>query len=179
MEKESDECTHCSSNCRAVISNAVILATLSVALAANSSAQNKACDLVTPAELQTVVGTSVSGLKPQAVPGGAADICMGQAGAYRIMLRLAKRQDASGDKEAKGLAIAKQMGAQVEVKKFGDTTCSTFSPPTTMQQAGYNTTCSVFKNGQVGGIEITAAAQKDMVAIDKLKPLADKMAGRL
>ncbi len=155
------------------------LAALILACAVPSAAQDKACSLATPAEIQSATGVSVPALKPQAMPGGTADICMGQAGAYRIMLRLAKRQDASGDKEAKGLAMAKQMGAQVDVKKFGDITCSTFIPPASMAQAGYNTTCSVIRNGQVGAIEMTAPSQKDMVPIEKLKPLTDKMAARL
>jgi hypothetical protein len=157
----------------------LILVTMAVALAGASQAQNKACALVTAAELQSALGTAFSGMAPQSAPGSNADICMGQASSYRVMLRLAKRSDASGDKEAKGIAMAKQMGAQVDVKQFGDITCSTFIPPSNMQQAGYNTTCSVFKNGQVGAVEVTATNQKDMVPIDKLRPLADKIAGKL
>lgn len=139
-------------------------------------AQGKACALATPSEIQAVTRAAPS-MKSQSMPGGA-DICMGQAGSFRVMLRLATRSDSTGDKEAKGIAMAKQMGAQVDVKKFGDTTCSTFTPPASMAQAGYNTTCSVFKNGQVGAIEITAKSQGEMVPIDKLRPLADKIASR-
>ncbi len=156
----------------------VALALVSAVLTQPARAQSKACALVTAAELQSVLGAAVSGMTPSSMPGGSAELCTGQASSYRIMLRLAKRSDPSGDKEAKGLAMAKQMGAQVEVKKFGDVTCSTFAPPATMQQAGYNTTCSVLKNGQVGAIEITAQSQSSMIPIDKLRPLAEKIAAR-
>jgi hypothetical protein len=47
------------------------------------------------------------------------------------------------------------------------------------RQAGYNMTCSVFKDGHVGAIEITTASQEDLISIDKVRPLADKTAGRL
>lgn len=160
-----------------LIPTAVLSLALVAGCAQNSLAQSKACALATPSEIQSAIGASPS-LKPQAMPGGA-DFCMGQAGSYKVMLRLAKRSDTSGDKEAKGIAMAKQMGAQVEVKKFGDITCSTFIPPANMAQAGYNTTCSVFKNGQVGAIEITAKSLSEMVSIDKLRSVADKIASRL
>jgi hypothetical protein len=159
--------------------NRLVVLSILAAFGESAQAQNKACDLVTPRELQSVLGTAVSGMKGQPRPGSDAEICMGQASAYRVMLRLAKRSDTSGDKEAKGLAMAKQMGAQVDVKKFGDTTCSSFIPPANMQQAGYNTTCSVFKNGQVGAVEITTTSQKDMVPIETLRLVAEKIAGRL
>lgn len=166
-----------STGARLVATGLVFLAIVAVSVQ-KSVAQNKACSLATPAEIQAVTGAAVSAMKPQTLPGGNADICTGQAGSYRIMLRLATRTDSSGDKEAKGIAMAKQMGAQVDVKKFANTTCSTFTPPASMAQAGYNTTCSVYKNGQVGAIEITAKSQAEMVPIDKLYPLADKIASR-
>jgi hypothetical protein len=159
------------------IPTAVLILALVAGCVQNSLAQNKACALATPAEIQSAIGASPA-WKPNSMPGGA-DFCMGQAGSYKIMLRLAQRSDTTGDKEKKGIAMAKQMGAQVDVKKFGDITCSTFIPPASMAQAGYNTTCSVFKNGQVGAIEITAKSQSEMVPIDKLRPVADKIAGRL
>lgn len=159
------------------IATAFLIFTFVAGWVQNSAAQNKACALATPSEIQSTIGASPS-LKPQSMPGGA-DFCMGQAGSYKVVLRLAQRTDTTGDKEKKGIAMAKQMGAQVEVKKFGDITCSTFIPPANMAQAGYNTTCSVFKNGQVGAIEITAKSQSEMVSIDKLRSVADKIASRL
>jgi hypothetical protein len=84
----------------------------------------------------------------------------------------------NGETERKGMEIMKKMGAQVEVKAFGPVTCSTITPPATMPESGYNTTCSYSKKTSVAAIEITAKTQKDAVPIDKLRPLAEKMADR-
>lgn len=70
------------------------------------------------------------------------------------------------------------MGAQVDVKTFGPITCSTMVPPASLAEHGFNTTCTVSKANAVAGIEVTAKTQKDRVSIDKLRPLAEKMASR-
>src|SRR5260370_29675708 len=114
------------------------------------------------------------------MPGGGAELCMGQTPTASVMLRLAKRSDQGQGKgkEAAGIEMAKKMGAQVEVKTDGPITCSTMIPPKGLEQYGFNTTCSVLKNGQVAAIEVTAKSQKDMVAMDSLHKIAEKMAGR-
>ena len=45
-------------------------------------------------------------------------------------------------------------------------------------QYGFNTTCSIVKNDMVAAIEVQTKMQKDMVPIEKLQPLAEKMASR-
>jgi hypothetical protein len=52
-------------------------------------------------------------------------------------------------------------------------------PAKSMEAYGFNTTCSVLKGGQVGAVEVTAKSRKDMVPIERLRPLAEKIAGRL
>jgi len=144
-----------------------------------AEAQNKACALATPDELKSLLGAAVSGLKNDSGLGDVA-ICQGQTPSVTVMLRLAKRSGGAtpSDAAAKGIEKAKQAGFQVEVKTFGPITCSTLIPPAKLAQYGYNTTCSVSKNGQVAAIEIGAKQQKDMVSIDKLHPLAEKIAQR-
>jgi len=161
------------------IAAAPLLVLLALGLAGRAWAQDKACSLVTPAELEAALGTKAPALKPQAVPGGNASICMGQTATATVMLRMAKRANPGGDTEAKGIEMAKKMGAKVEVKSFGQVTCSTMVPPPSLAQYGYNTTCSVLKNGTVVAIEVTAKAQQDMVAMEKLRPVAEKMASRI
>jgi hypothetical protein len=70
------------------------------------------------------------------------------------------------------------MGGQVDVKTFGSITCSTLIPPKNLEQYGFNTTCSVVKGEQVAAVEVTTQSRQDMVPIEKLRPLAEKMAGR-
>jgi hypothetical protein len=146
--------------------------------ASGARGQNKACALATSEELQALLGAKVSDLKGTDVPGGDAAICMGQTPTARVMLRLAKRSEQGGGAEAAGIEIAKKMGAQVDVKTFGAVTCSTVIPPANLAQHGFNTTCSIVKKTNVAAIEVTAKTQKDMIGIDKLRPLAEKMAER-
>jgi hypothetical protein len=52
-------------------------------------------------------------------------------------------------------------------------------PPKSMEEHGFNTTCTVLKGTRVGGVEVTAKAQKDMIPIEKLRTLAEKIGDRL
>src|SRR5260221_13226475 len=99
-------------------------------------------------------------------------MCSGQTPKASILLRIAKGRGGSEGAAAKGVEIARKMGAQVEVKSFGPITCSTVIPPKNLEVYGFNTTCSVVKGPQVAAVEITAKSRQDMVAIDKLHPLA-------
>jgi hypothetical protein len=144
-----------------------------------SAADNKACGLATATELESALGGKVGALHGSSMPGSDAQICSGATPQAQVMLRLARRKEGSEGKEAKGVQIAKQMGAQVDVKTFGPVTCSTFIPPENMQaRAGFNTTCTMKKGDMVAGIEITTRSRAAMVPIDKLRPIAEKMPSR-
>jgi hypothetical protein len=96
----------------------------------------------------------------------------------RLVTELDPGRDRSGCTEKKGIELAKQMGIQVDVKTFGPITCSTMVPPANLAQHGFNTTCTVSKPTAVAGGEVTAKSQQDMVSIERLHPLAEKMASR-
>jgi len=143
------------------------------------AAGNRACALLTPAEIQEALGAKVSGLDGGGAQGDAA-ICTGNIPTGKVMLRTATRK--AGEErniEAEGIKIAEKMGAKVEVKTFGAITCSTLIPSKSMEELGFNTTCAVLKGTRVGAVEVTTKAQKDMVPIEKLRPLAEKIADRL
>ena len=142
----------------------------------------KACDLLTPSELEPVLGAKVILKSDGTMPGGKAEHCTGQAPAAAVMLRLVAGldpgRDRSGGKEKAGIDMIKKMGGQVDVKTFGPVVCSTMQPPAGKEQMGYNTTCTVSKDTALAGIEVNVKSQKDMVSIEKLRPLAEKMAER-
>ncbi len=107
-------------------------------------------------------------------------MCMGSTPTARVMLRAATRKAGEDvNASAAGIKMAEKMGAKVDVKTFGPITCSTVIPPKSMEEHGFNTTCSVLKGTQLGAVEVTAKDRKDMVPIEKLRPLAEKIAGRL
>lgn len=143
---------------------------------------NKACGLLTASELEAVFGGKVTMNGGIPVPGGKTELCMGQAPTASVMLRLVTGldpgRDRSGSKEKAGIELFKKMGAKVDVKIFGPITCSTIEPPAEQMEKGINTTCTVSKDTAIAGIEVTAKKQKDIVSIDQLRPLAEKMAAR-
>jgi len=153
-------------------------AVVALALCPRAAAQNKACSLATADELQSALGAKVSGLRGIGTPTGA-EVCTGTTPTATVTLRLAKRSPESQGKEVKGIEMVKKMGAQVQVKTDGPITCSTLIPPANLPQMGYNTTCSVLKNGQVAAIEVTAKSQKNMASMDSLHKIAEKMAERI
>jgi hypothetical protein len=150
---------------------AIVLAVRVPGMASDTS---KACALVTPAELESVVGDKVA-LKGSTL--GKVELCSGHTPRVSVMLRMAPRPPGAGN-EAAGVAAAKKMGAQLEMKTFGPITCSTIVPPKEKEMYGFNTTCAVVKGGTVAAIEITTRERRNMVPIEKLKPIAEKMAKR-
>lgn len=139
-------------------------------------AQGKACGLATPEELQAAMGGPVTALKSHQSAGGG-DVCMGQTPTATVLLRLVTRSGKPGA-EAAGVEAARKLGAQVEVKTEGPITCSSMIPPKGLEQYGFNTTCAVFKSGQVAAVEVAAKSQKDMVPVERLRTLAGLMARR-
>ncbi len=143
-----------------------------------AGAPNGACGLLTSAELESIVG------KVTLSPGdaGKAAICTGRTEKATVMMRLVTGLDPAakrdGTRERAGLEMMKKMGAQVSIVTDGPMTCSTITPPPDRAQVGYNTTCTVAKPSALAGVEITARTRADMVPIDRLKPLAAKMATR-
>lgn len=149
--------------------------TIGAQLFAAAPGANKACGLLTAAELAAVLGGKVSGWKGDTLPG--VELCTGETPTARIMLRLFKKTQ-DDHTEAEGIKIAKQMGAQFDAKTFGPSSCWTMVPPKNLEQYGFTFGCTVDKRPWFAVLEVTAKSRKDMVSIDKLHPLAQKMSGR-
>ena len=137
----------------------------------------KACGLVTESEIQSVLGAKVT-LKNGAI--GDVQTCNGEAPTATMTIRLFRRTgDPSGAKEKAGIEAIKKMGAQVDVKSSGGTTCMTTVPPANMAQYGLSTSCTVTNKAPMFAIiEIQAKTQKDMASMEKLRSVAEKMATR-
>jgi len=162
---------------RAVLAGA-LCAAIGLGVPMRASGASKACGLLTAGELEAVLGGKVSGLKEGGAAGSGVELCTATTPAASVLIRLVKKRGAATGAEAKGIAMAKQMGVQVEVKTFGPITCSSMIPPKSLEQYGFNTTCAVDKGDRVAAVEVTAKTQKDRIPIDKLRPLAEKLAGR-
>jgi hypothetical protein len=105
-------------------------------------------------------------------------MCTGQVGKRTVVIRVAERKDNSGAKEQSGIDILTKQGWKIDVKKNGNITCSTAIPPSGSEQAGFNTTCSIFNNGKVVAVEVGATAKEDMASPDVVSSLAKKAFSR-
>ena len=70
------------------------------------------------------------------------------------------------------------MGIKLESKTSGPITCVTMIPPPNLAQAGFGTTCTVKKPPMFAVIEVSVNNEKDMVPLERLRGVAEKMAGR-
>jgi hypothetical protein len=149
-----------------------------IAQASVASNDNGACALVTEAELQSALSSKVT-LQP--LPTSDVQMCKGQGQSARVLIRTFTRsKDLAGNAEKAGIEAVKKMGAQVDVKTSGGITCMTVVPPPSKAALGYNTTCTVTsKAPNFAVIEVVAKTQQDMVPMERLRPVAEKMAGRL
>jgi hypothetical protein len=152
-----------------------------------SRAQVNPCSLLTPAEIESALGVKVSAFTGGS-PMGGTRMCSG-AGAKHMMVMMSfsaadaqkandpKWVDPLGELERLSRESAKPIGAQVEAKRFGDNIlCTTLVPP---KQGPYSTQCMVVKKPTgMASIGVLVATQPDMVPMEKLRPLAEKMLGR-
>jgi hypothetical protein len=159
------------------LSSAVVVIAATAAASMAQAPANRACALVTDSELQSALGSKVT-LKAGSI--GDVQTCGGETQSVRVLLRFFKRSsDPSGSAEQAGIDTIRKMGAQVDVKTSGGIMCITAVPPENMAAMGYGTTCTVTsKAPTVAVIEITAKTQKEMVPMEKLRSVAEKMASR-
>jgi hypothetical protein len=152
------------------------------------TAQVNPCSLLKPSEVESALGVKISGLDVSG-PMGGTQTCSGVvANRMQVMVMFvgagatkpndAKWADPLGELERQSRESAKSIGAQMDVKRFGDNIlCTTLVPP---KQGPYATQCMVVKKPTgMASISVLVAKQPDMVPIEKLRPLAEKMLGRL
>ena len=155
----------------------LLTVTLALAITAASLAADggRACALVTPAEIEALVGTR---LELKGVTVGTSDFCSARTPQLGVMVRLAQRAAGAVDKESAAVTIARKMGSQVDIKKFGPMTCSAIVPTPDKEVYGFTTTCSFVRGTTVAVLEVTTQKRESRVSIDKLHELAEKMAKR-
>jgi hypothetical protein len=160
-----------------VLSSAVIVSAMAAQASMAQAPANKACGLVTESELQSALGSKVT-LKEGSI--GEVQTCAGETQSARVLVRFFKRStDSSGKAEQAGIDAIRKMGAQVDVKTSGGIMCMTAVPPEKMAAMGFGTTCTVTSKAPTFAvIEITAKTQKDMVSMERLRVVAEKMASR-
>ena len=160
---------------------------LAVSLAA--AAQVDPCKLLTPAEIESALGGKLSGFGGNSPMSATIPTCAGGVMPKRmsvmVMFAAGDAKSAADPKWADPLGYLEQTSrqsadkikAKMEAKRFGSSIlCTTLIPP---KQGPYSTQCmAVKKPTGMASISVLVPAQQDMVSIDKLLPLAEKMLGR-
>jgi hypothetical protein len=166
--------------------NRLITALAFALLAASwqASAQVDPCKLLTPAEIESVLGVKVSGFTRGSVQGSNTLTCNGDAG-KRMSVGLIyaapkpsdpKIADPMGWIESYSRESAKAIGAQLNVQRFGPSIiCTQLITP---KGGPFNTQCYNVKPPNMATITVLVPTQQEMVSMDKLRPLAEKMADR-
>jgi len=149
-------------------------------------AQVNPCSLLTQSEIESALGVKLAGFGSGG-QAGVTSICQGVVrNRMSVMVMFASGQNANdkkwadplGELERQSRESANSIKAQMEVKRFGSSIlCTTLVPP---KPGPYSTQCMVVKKPTgMASVSVLVPAQQDMVSIDKLRPLAEKMGGRL
>ena len=96
---------------------------------------------------------------------------------HMISVELKPARTPGPNDEAAFIQLMKAQGVQAQFKKFGSTICWTGTP--LKADGSFGTSCSVTNGKQTAIISVTAGSDKEMVPVEKLHVLAEKMATRL
>jgi hypothetical protein len=155
------------------------LAAVFLAISPAVLAQNKACELTSPEELQATMGAKPT-LKGTSQDNGV-EVCTGKAAGSTVTIRLyPKKDDAEQEKEAAKLDALKKAGATVETRKVAGFNCMELRPGGKAAREPYRTSCwtaSTSKAPRYAVIEVSNPSTA--VEMKKLAPLAESIAGRL
>ena len=151
-------------------------------------AQVDPCKLLTPAEIESALGGKLSGYGGNAPMSATMPTCTGvmpNRASVMVMFAAGDAKSAADPKWADPLGYLEQMGrqsansvkAQFEAKRFGSSIlCTTLIPP---KPGPYSTQCmAVKKPTGMATITIMVKTQQEMVSMETLRTLAEKMLGR-
>lgn len=167
-----------------------------VAVSQPISSSEKACILLKPAELEAVLGGKIaSPMTGTEAPfhkdakhdhDGVLYMCNAGVGSRGVSLMYGTQPaTAEGKKrgEAKGKAAMEKMrktGYIIEERAFGEIKCFTILPRSNKPGPAYVvTSCGVAKGRYFFSLSVSPQSAKDVLPIEKLKPLAEKATARL
>jgi hypothetical protein len=157
-----------------------LLAAILIVLSPAASAQEgKACELLSPEEIQATVGAKPN-LKASVLPSGV-EVCSGRAGSSTVTIRLyAKKDEAEQEKEAARIDGLKKAGASVETRRVAGYNCMGVRPGGKAAREPYRTSCATnatSKAPRYAVIEVSNPSTS--LEMRKLAPLAESIAARL
>ena len=155
-----------------------------LAASLRAAAQVDPCKLVTPAEIESVLGVKVPKFTHGSVQGSNTVTCNGDAVKGMSVGMMFAAPKPGDPKIADPLAwietysrdSAKAIGAKLNMQRFGSSIiCTQLITP---KQGLFNTQCYAVKPPNMAAVTVLVPTQQAMVSMDKLRPLAEKMLGR-
>lgn len=155
------------------------IAALLVACPSAALAQNKACDLTSPEELQATLGGKPT-LKGSSQDNGV-EVCTGKAAGSTVTIRLyPKKDDAEQEKEAAKLDALKKAGATVESRRVAGFNCMELRPGGKAAREPYRTWCTTNATAKAPRYAVVEVSNPSTsLEMRKLAPLAESVASRL
>ena len=163
-----------------------VFAFVLLAFSLPACAQVDPCKLLTAAEIESALGAKITFAGNRQM--GDMPTCAGAAPnrmSVMVMFAAGDAKSAADPKWADPLGYLEQMSrqsansikAQLDAKRFGSSIlCTALIPP---KPGPYSTQCmAVKKPTGMATITILVSSQQNMVPMDKLRPLAEKMLGR-
>ena len=148
-----------------------------------ATAQVDPCKLLTPAEIESALGLKVPRFTHGSVQGSNTVTCNGDAvkGMSVGMMYAApkpgdpKIADPMSWIETYSRDSAKAIGAKLNVQRFGSSViCTQLITP---KGGPFNTQCYAVKSPNQATVTVLVPTQQEMVPMDKLRPLAEKILG--
>lgn len=158
---------------------AICLAAAVAAISPVTHAQDKACALTSPEELQPLLGAK-PGLKASALPNGV-EVCTGKAAGSTVTIRYyPKKDDAEREKEDARIDKLKAAGATVESRKFGNVMCMELRPGGKAARQAYTTSCTTPSTSRLPQHAIVEVSNPSTsIEMRQLAPVAQSIAGKL
>jgi hypothetical protein len=174
----------------------LLLALICSAACWGQQSSQRACNLLTPAELETAIGGHAAhGTETETPYKKSAHIdhdgvlyeCKEPVGARRVTLRFTttgiseegKKQGADISNDAQ--KWMRDQGYQIQVKEVNGSRCTTILPfagAKGNELLPVGTTCVLKKGAYMVSIAVSATGSSDVVSMEKLATLADKAASR-
>ena len=149
-----------------------------------AAAQVDPCKLLTPAEIESILGIKVPRFTHGSVQGSNTVTCNGDT-VKGMSVGMMYAPPKPGDPkiadhmswiETYSRDSAKAIGANLNVQRFGSSViCTQLITP---KGGPFNTQCYAVKPPNMAAVTVLVPTQQAMVPMDKLRPLAEKILGR-
>ena len=182
-----------------VITLGLLAATVCPSAMSGQQPSQKACDLLTPAELGSVIGGKAGHASGTETPyqknpqlgidhDGVVDECVESFGDRTVTITFtaitateARRGAVDKAKQKDAQQTGRNLGLQVQFKDGGASHCTTLFLPDGAKDRtpATGTACSLLKGGYLVGVDVSGTSSGEVLPAEKVATLAEKAAARL